>query len=798
MADFLQSRRVRSATVISLLFSCVSTAYAARVVEEVVVTAQKTEQSLQEVPVSISTLDASVVQDAALDDVQDMVQYVPNVKFNSNANIPVIAIRGFGTGLAGRGIESPVGSVIDDVFYGHPSYLNDGVFDIKRMDVLRGPQGALFGKNTIAGVLNFVTEEAGLEWDANLSALYTSLDGAKYEGGITVPLLEDKLGMRIAFRSNRRDLGAYNSTADKEYTQEEYSGRIKMLWLVNESVDVFFNAWYHHRDVNGVSRPVFVATDQALEKYREIDPDAEGDGFDENTSTNFHGYFARRSEGASIKTEWRPEISWAENASVTTILGYALTRTPFDFDADYSPIDLLEFATRGPDIQEQESIEIRFAGSIDAPFGWGKGAEVLVGLFGQRQKGEISNILRVNLNGFPDYIEAGALGAPNAPINLLGLIDFNALPINARESIESYTITEGSTQAIFSQLIWYLRDDLDLTLGLRLGRERKAAEIAAEADAPTGIAPLVLGQEDFYAERRSKESEVSPKIALSWHFNDELTFFGNIAKGFKSGGFQAAPLTDNNLSFDSENALSSEIGIKSRLFEGSLVLNAAIFNTKFDNLQVINFDGTNFTTLNAAQATSRGFELDFIWLPPWEALTISGSLGKTEAKYTEYECAPVALDGSGGENPDCDPTNSDADPTNDGTGTPGQDLSGKTVAFAPEFSASLYPTLRFPLSKKRGINGLFAIDVLYQGDYYLDSDLDENTFRPATTKINARFGVSSENKKWSVVLNAKNLTGIKEAGPITDQPILPGNYVGYATTDEPIYTVDFRFQFPGE
>ena len=333
---------------------------------------------------------------------------------------------------------------------------------------------------------------------------------------------------------------------------------------------------------------------------------------------------------------------------------------------------------------------------------------------------------------------------------------------------------------------------------MRLGQERKTAEIFAQSFGNTNIAAQILAQEDFFAEESLKESEVSPKVALSWHISDELTLFGNAAKGFKSGGFQAAPLSSNNLRYDAENAFSTEIGIKSRLFGGSLVLNATIFNTDFDNLQVINFDGTNFTTLNAAKAYSRGFELDFIWLPPWEALTVNGSIGTTEARYKEYDCAPTALDGSSEENPDCDPTNSDADPTNDGTGTPGQDLAGKTVAFSPEISASLYPSLRFPLWAEKGIGGLFAIDILYQGDYYLDSDLDENTFRPATTKVNARFGISSETAGWSVIFNAKNITGVQEMGPMTDQPILPGNYMGFAIYDEPVYTADFRFKWPGE
>ncbi len=759
-----------------------------RVIEEVVVTAQKTEQSLQDVPVSISTLGAETVEAAGLDDVQDMVMYVPNVKFSSGGATPVLSIRGFGSGLAGRGIESPVGSVIDDVFYGHASYLNDGVFDVQRMEVLRGPQGALFGKNTIAGVLNFYTAPPNTEAvEANLSALYQApIDGAKYEGGVSFPVVTDKLGARISFRSNRRDTGSTNSTLnDKKYTQEDYSGRLRMLWQATDNLDFHFNYWYATRQKNGADRPLLKATEQSLTEFRTHDPEVEDDGFDGNTSTDFHGFFNRRAEGTSIKSEWRPEIGGIEGAAVTAILAKATTQTPFDNDADFSPIKLINFATAGPDVQEQESIEIRFSGATAAPFGWGNGTEFLVGVFGQRAEGQISNVITAHLDGFCDYLEAGAVVGDDFPAGACLLP-----PTGEQEELTSYTISGGSTQAIFSQLIWYVRDDLDLTFGLRLGRERKEAEIASQRspDNNSNIAAELLNQEDFFTTRRMSENEVSPKLALSWHWTDEITLWGNVTKGFKSGGFQAAPVNPTSLRFDSENAVSAEAGIKARLFDGSLVVNANVYRTNFDNLQVILFDGINFLTQNAAEAVTQGFELDFIWLPPWQALTVAGSIGTTDATYTSYDCAPLAEDGSSTENPICP----------DKTGGDGQDLEGEVVAYAPDITASLYPTMNFPLIPSLDINGLIGIDLLYTGEFYLDYDLDENTYREPTTRVNVRFGIAAGDNSWSVILNAKNITGVEELGAMIDQPLLSGNYVGFAQNSDPEYTIDFRYKFPGE
>lgn len=771
-----------------------------RVIEEVVVTAQKTEQSLQDVPVSVSTLGGETVEQAGLDDVQDMVMYVPNVKYSSGGATPVLAIRGFGSGLAGRGIESPVGSVIDDVFYGHASYLNDGVFDLQRMEVLRGPQGALFGKNTIAGVLNFHTNGPNTEeWEANISALYSApVDGAKYEGGVSIPLIADKLGARVSFRSNRRDTGSSNSTLDdKPYTQEDVSGRLRMLWQASDSIDMHFNYWYSYRQKNGADRPILEATQQSLDEFRTHDPEVEDDPFDQNSSTDFHGFFNRRAEGSSLKAEWRPEIGGIDGATLTAIYAYATTQTPFDNDADFSPITLINFATDGPDVQRQRSLELRFSGSTAAPFGWGNGADFIVGLFGQRAEGRISNIITAYLDGFPDYVEAGAAGGPDDPTPLgdaitNNLIDLNSAVFNSGlvEEITSSTTSGGSTQALFSQLIWYLRDDLDLTLGLRLGRERKEAEIFSRRspDNSTNIAAELLAQEDFEASRRLSENEVSPKVAVAWHWTEEVTFWANVAKGFKSGGFQAAPVNPTDLRFDAENALSIEAGIKARLFDGSLVVNANVYRTNFDNLQVILFDGINFLTQNAAEAITQGVELDFIWLPQWQWLTVAGSIGTTDAYYTSYPCAPLAEDGSSTENPACEQL----------TGGTGQDLEDEVVAYAPDITASLYPTINFPLFPSLDINALIGIDILYTGEFYLDYDLDENTYRDPETRVNLRFGIAAGDGTWSVVFNAKNVTAAEEIGAMIDQPLLSGNYVGFVGNPDPQYTVDFRYKFPGE
>ncbi|WP_372799382.1 TonB-dependent receptor [Litorivivens sp.] len=768
---------------------------AQRVIEEVVVTAQKTEQSLQEVPVSVSTLSGELMQSAAISDVQDLVQYTPNVKFSTASSEPIASIRGFGTGAGGRGFESPVGIVIDDVFYGRTSYVNDGVFDLDRVEVLRGPQGALFGKNTIAGVMSFTTVQPHWERRGRLSATGSSLAGRKLEGGVSLPLVDGVLTSRLSFRTNEQELGIYNSTTDHEIAQDDYSARAQLLWQISEAAELHLNVWGSERDLNGFTRQLLKATDQSLSEFREIDPETEADGFDENLSTNEPGFRERKTRSVSLKGKWRPDFEAVYNAELTAIISHGDIDMPFLFDADYSPIDFITAGTRGPENQHHNALELRFTGATAAPFGWGEGLEFVSGLFYQEASLEISQVITANVSNFSRYLEAGALGAPDLPADLVtNLVALQSIVGDQIESVDSYTLTNSTTEALFGQLIWSLNPSWDVTAGLRLGRERKDTEVYSQHSGETQIAKPVLSQEDFVANRSRKENEVSPKLAVSWHASDEVSVFATVSKGFKSGGYQAAPVNSESLEFDDERALSREAGVKMRLLQGSLVMNATLYQTDFENLQVIDFDGTNFITKNAANAQSKGFELDFLWLPPWEPLTVAGSVGLSRARYTDYPCAPAAQEG---ENKpaarQCDPNNRDADPTNDSDASTYQDLSGRELAYAPEVSWSLSPSLKFPVAD--GLLLVAGFDLLHQGDYYLEADLDENSFREATTKVNLRLGLADSHERWHVIFHAKNVNGVQEIGSMADQPLLAGNYIGYSLYDEPVYSVDVRYQF---
>ncbi|NKI16720.1 TonB-dependent receptor [Spongiibacter sp. KMU-166] len=235
--------------------------------------------------------------------------------------------------------------------------------------------------------------------------------------------------------------------------------------------------------------------------------------------------------------------------------------------------------------------------------------------------------------------------------------------------------------------------------------------------------------------------------------------------------------------YEAEEALSTEIGIKSRLFDQTLELNATVYKVDFDNFQLNLFDGTQISTANTGEAHSTGLEIDFQWLPPVPWLTLQGSVGFNKTRYGDFPCGPTTWD------------DRDALPECGEDAPPSQDLTGKRLAFAPAESASITPTVRLPLWPAREIGAMFAVDIIYQGDHFLDPDLDEKTYQEATTKINARLAISPLNKLWAVILNAKNLTQQKERLLVLDAQQQGGNYVAVTHPDETLYSIDFRYNF---
>jgi iron complex outermembrane recepter protein len=766
----------------SIVISGHSWAAETRVIEEVLVTANKRLESSQDVPLSISVVNGDFVRESGITDVGEITRYIPNVNFDASlALYTTVTIRGFGTPPLGVGFEPSIGLVIDDVPFGRSTFTQDAVFDLERLEVLRGSQGTLFGKNTLGGVFNFHTAAPTDSPEGYIS--YNRVEDVTTESvelAVSGPLIGDNLLGRIAYRYSDGDTLEYNSTRDEQQTQRDEGLRVKLLWDISDTLTGKVNLLRAESVTKGYTQSLFIASERSLRVFREYDPETETDPYDQNTSTDGLTLSDRETAAASLQLLWQtPTFLGLQNTQLTSILAWSQVKTPYALDVDYSPVNLVVF--NGPprgNPYSARSVEFRFDATAPSFFGLGNEVDFVVGLFGQRSKVNVFQDIDVDLNGLIAFARAGAIvqnqQLPFDPV-LVGLpVDTSGLIIaGERERFISGTSAETVSYAVFSQLNWAATERLSVTLGLRYGEDESTGRSFSAVAEGNSFSAGSLQQESFNApDLERSESNVSPKLALNYEVLPDINVYATAVKGFKAGGFDFAPLNPNSLEYGAESAVTYEVGLKSRLLGGSLVLNMAAFDSEVEDLQIRTFNGVTLVTDNAPESESRGAELDFFWLPPLQGLSIAGSVGYLDAIYKEFPDGPPIF------------TSGQDD---------GQDLAGKPLPYASEWNATLSPRYEFAFLGVDSLRASVRLNVSYNNGRFLDSDIDPNTYQEGTTRIDAGIGLRSETAGWSINFNAKNLTREKDALLILDQPLLPGNYTMTPYPDQTIYQLGLRW-----
>ncbi|MGH7818824.1 MAG: TonB-dependent receptor, partial [Candidatus Binatia bacterium] len=320
-----------------------------------------------------------------------------------------------------------------------------------------------------------------------------------------------------------------------------------------------------------------------------------------------------------------------------------------------------------------------------------------------------------------------------------------------------------ASQALFGQIAWHATERWTLSFGGRANFESKKASIVLDCFDP-GLLCAASGGEDYSARPRRTESDFSPKITLQYSPFDDLALFATRAQGYKSGGFNNLSLDPGGIEVEPEKTLSWELGAKGTAFESSLSYGATVFHMDVDNLQLQNYVSTTVVLVrNAASARSRGLEVEFQWLTPWQPLSIRGSGALTDATFTKYPNAPAPR----------------------GSGSPNQDLSGERLPYAPERQLNATPELRFPFTAPAlpfvGSPKLMftsAADILYRGSLYLDGDLDPNVLQDDYVLLNGRVGLANETEDLGLSLGVENMTDNDVMTFTTDSTLFPGAYMG--------------------
>ena len=751
-------------------------------VDSIVVTAQKREQNLQDVPVVVTAVGAKLLQDTGIKDIKDLTILTPGLTVTSTTSeaSTTARVRGVGTVGDNPGLESSVGVVIDGVYRPRNGVSFGDLGEMERIEVLKGPQGTLFGKNTSAGVINVVTKEPEFGFAANAEATVGNFNAHGLAASVTGPLFDsEKMAGRIYVAARERD--GFNdvingkkpsSNRDQDADQGFYTVRGQLLFVPDDSSTFKIIADYTKHDENccGAVQIRTGATAGILNLVSgqtALAPTAKP--YDRVVYSNRGAPSSIEDMGVSL--EGKIDLPFAELTSVTAIRNW---RTDNGQDSDFTTADLAYRVKDGTNFSEFTTYtqELRLAGKT-GDLDW------LVGTFLADEKLETgANFLYGN-----DYEQYLGRLLSRSATNPAGVANFVSM-LTGRAPGTTFTPGQGlrdsynqraKTIALFTNNSYQLTEAFSLTAGLRYSAETKEVDsyqfntdggvgcgvaltpagqgriagIVGAAATPTIVGNLCLPWANPLFSGRGthqerKDKEWSGTIKAAYRFTPEVFSYAPFARGYKGGGYNLDRAQSSNglpsggqgvvpvldTSFPAEFVDSYEIGVKNTLFNRSVLLNFTGFYQKFTDFQLNTFLGTSFAVRSIPEVVSQGIDADFLWFTPVRGLTVQS--GFTYAK-TEY----------GNQKIPNDPTNALSQ------------LPGARLSLAPEYSGSASVTYERPVGDS--YKARFNVGAKYSSDYITGSDLFPPKTQQAYTVVNARVTFGDADDKWAVELWSQNL-----------------------------------------
>ncbi len=760
---------------------------------EIVVTAQKRTQNLQDVPIVVTTVNKQLLQDTGVKDIKDLTLLTPGLVVTSTTSegSTTARIRGIGTVGDNPGLESSVGVVIDGVYRPRNGVGFGDLGDVERIEVLKGPQGTLFGKSTSAGVINIVTAAPSFKFGAN--AEFSAGNYGQYGGSaeVTGPLIADKLAGSLYIADRQRDgffdvdTGQGPRTKDYDTNRDFYTIRGQLLAKPMENLTARLIADYSHRqEVCCIA--VVTRAGEANELISALVGGREGEG--DGTHPYSRDAFSNRQDGSnvtdggvSLQVDYRlPSI----DASITSITAWRDWKQVAGFDADFSTADLLYLPSDDTNSNEfrQISQELRFAGT------YGK-LDYLIGGFYAHEDLRSNQSIRFG-NQFGSYLSllfsggASPLFLRGSPFNLFtpggaNYVGGDGSQDRYRQSNDSYSVFTNNTYHITNKLeanigLRYTLDDktlnnVDTNIGggaacaalarvglfynsLPAGATKTSLAPIAQIIEPAGCLPFESpGFNGFTNHQHEDQSVVTGTGKLTYRFDPHLLVYGSYARGYKGGGFNldrtqcaigvdpgcnpgtiATITPQKSTEFGGEFVQSYEVGEKATLFNRKLLLNATFFYQDFTDFQLNTFNGLVFVVDSVPEITSKGLDTDFYWFPIHN-LSFQGGLTVADTRY----------DLSGAELADLIAR----------TGFQGS--RGSRLSLAPLYSASLSSTYTYDINDDYKVR--FNAGFKFSSNYNTGSDLDPDKQQKDFWLMNARVAFAPRDDRWSLEVWAENL-----------------------------------------
>lgn len=700
---------------------------------EIVVTAQKRAQNLQDVPVSVTAFDDIAIKEAGFTNSLSIGDQVPNLEIKTFGGVPNIFIRGVGNNDFNASSIGPISIYRDDVVVASTGSQIFSLFDLERIEVVRGPQGTLFGKNTTGGAIQFFSKLPDDVFEGNARVGYGRFDLFEAEAAASLPLAEG-LSVRVAGIVRRRDGEKANLfTGDRVIDVDEAAARAILRWRPSPDTDVRLSVG-GGRDRSDYLENKPVGTINGADLFGYTDP------FPNDANLlNFNGPSRNYSDNVFVNLSVEQGFG---DFTFRSLTGYDRSDVDNRVDVDGGPfrIDEITFLTEAEQVTQELQLSYD-GGPLNA----------IVGLY---------------------YFQEDLDADSNA--DLLGELTFaqGALPLITRAT------RENKAYAIYGQATYEVMPAFRITLGGRYTIDKVRATHRADlvpgffdAAIPNG-APVPLVP---FAALRDTFKSFSWRIGADFDLADDILAYATIDRGFKAGGFNIGIITSvaERTQVDPEYLTSYEIGLKSTLFDRRLRLNLSAFYYDYSDLQVLSVNrqaGSAVPTLgldNAADATIKGIELEATAVPT-EWLDLGFNMGLLDAEYKNYLSGAI-------------------DPV---TGAP-RDFSGNRMPGAPKFTMSTFAQVTVPAGE---FETRWRVEYNYTGKKYYNNAEDELISSvEGYGLLNLRFAFANPDQGWELAAWAKNVTGksyIVDATDTSGFGFVP-RYYGERTT----YGAELSFRF---
>ncbi|PKP72376.1 MAG: hypothetical protein CVT83_00290 [Alphaproteobacteria bacterium HGW-Alphaproteobacteria-5] len=691
---------------------------------DIVVTAQRREQNLQDVPVAVTAFAGDTLSDLGIQASSDIASVVPNLEIGlpgGAGNQPLIYIRGVGLSDTNRNNSGPNGVYMDEVYISSPSAQTFALFDLERVEVLKGPQGTLYGRNATGGAINFIAAKPSRDFQAQGSLSYGSFDTITGEAAVGGPI-SDAVRFRIAGTGTHSNGYVHNLlTGRRENGQGSFALRGQIAADLTENLDALLRVHGGRVDVRspqfrslGVLDPATgdVCTSEAIwanqcgNAFGYVSPDGFYDGMYDRSDR-----LKSKNWGTALRLNWH-----LGDVTLTSISAYDYDDKLHREDTDASPNALLhiDYGVRAKTVTQ----ELRLSGS-GGGFNWVVGGYYLREVLKQNQTADL----------FPELRGLTPDGGADPDGNATG-----GVPV-----LFSRTLNRQKTEAaaIFGQVEIELTSALRATAGGRYNYERKRFDTVTQIEddvidgtpIPGGIVPL-------YAFNNAKSfKNISFKLGLDYDIADDVMAYASVSTGFKSGGFNGGFLSFDPAEaaiqaqpFDEETLTAYEIGLKSTLFDRRLRFNAAAFYYDYKDLQLytlINNGNIPISLLdNAANAAIYGAEFEMV-ARPVDRLDITMNLGLLNTEIKNF----VTLNA---------------------------DYSGNRLPLSPKVSFNGVASYEIPLS------GDIALAIQpsfsYRSSHFFSTDNNPLLKQPGYWLLGGRVAVKDEDGRWEAAFFARNLT----------------------------------------